>query len=53
MRNLSLMTDLYEFSMANGFQRDLPETKATFDVFFRNVPDDGSFVITAGLQQVI
>jgi len=53
MRNLSLMTDLYEFSMANGFQHDLPETTATFDVFFRNVPDDGSFVIAAGLQQVI
>jgi len=53
MRNLSLLTDLYEFSMANGFQHDLPETQATFDVFFRNVPDDGSFVITAGLQQVV
>lgn len=53
MRNLSLLTDLYEFSMANGFQHDLPDTQATFDVFFRNVPDDGSFVITAGLQQVI
>jgi len=53
MRNLSLLTDLYEFSMANGFQQDLPDTQATFDVFFRNVPDDGSFIITAGLAQVV
>lgn len=53
MRNLSLLTDLYEFSMANGFQHDLPTTKATFDVFFRRVPDAGSFVIAAGLQQVV
>lgn len=53
MRNLSLLTDLYEFSMANGFQHDLPDTQATFDVFFRRVPDAGSFVIAAGLQQVV
>ena len=24
-----------------------------FDVFFRNIPDDGGFAIAAGLQQVI
>ncbi|CAM3235416.1 nicotinate phosphoribosyltransferase [Lactiplantibacillus plajomi] len=53
MRNLSLLTDLYEFSMANGFHHDLPTTNATFDVFYRRVPDAGSFVIAAGLQQVI
>ena len=53
MRNLSLLTDLYEFSMANGFQHDLPTTNATFDLFYRRVPDNGSFVIAAGLQQVI
>ncbi|GAX01345.1 nicotinate phosphoribosyltransferase [Secundilactobacillus silagei] len=52
MLNLSLLTDLYEFSMANGFQKDLPDTRATFDIFFRKVPDQGSFVITAGLQQI-
>ncbi|MFC6180557.1 nicotinate phosphoribosyltransferase [Lactiplantibacillus daowaiensis] len=53
MRQLSLLTDLYEFSMANGFQQALPTTWGHFDVFFRNVPDDGSFVISAGLQQVV
>lgn len=53
MRNLTLLTDLYEYSMANGFQSELPPTRATFDVFFRQVPDHGSFVVAAGLQQVV
>ncbi len=53
MRNLSLLTDLYELSMANGFHHDLLQTNATFDLFYRRVPDNGSFVIAAGLQQVV
>nr|WP_191982908.1 nicotinate phosphoribosyltransferase [Secundilactobacillus paracollinoides] len=53
MRNLSLLTDLYEYSMANGFDAELPNTRATFDVFYRKVPDQGSFVLAAGLKQII
>jgi nicotinate phosphoribosyltransferase len=53
MRNLSLLTDLYEFTMANGFQAELAHDRATFDIFYRNVPDHGSFVIAAGLAQVL
>ncbi|MFD1398349.1 nicotinate phosphoribosyltransferase [Lacticaseibacillus suilingensis] len=53
MRNLSMLTDLYEFSMANGFQRNLPHTRGIFDIFYRDVPDHGSFVIAAGLAQVV
>lgn len=53
MRNLSLLTDLYEFTMANGFASELDGDRATFDIFYRNVPDDGSFVIAAGLAQVL
>ena len=53
MRNLALLTDLYEYSMANGFLQQLPKDRATFDIFFRRVPDEGSFVIAAGLQQVV
>lgn len=51
--NLSMLTDLYEFSMANGYVKSDPEQKAAFDIFFRSVPDHGSFVISAGLQLVI
>lgn len=53
MKSLSLLTDLYEYSMANGFEQNLANDRAVFDVFFRKVPDDGSFVIVAGLQQVV
>ncbi|PWF99876.1 nicotinate phosphoribosyltransferase [Levilactobacillus bambusae] len=51
--DLSMLTDLYEFSMANGFQQALPNATGVFDIFFRRVPDQGSFVIFAGLEQVI
>lgn len=49
-----LLTDMYEFSMANGYYQTLPHDKqARFDVFYRKAPDDDSFVISAGLMQVI
>lgn len=52
--NLQMLTDLYEFSMANGYYATLPhDRQARFDVFYRRVPDNGSFVIAAGLQQVV
>lgn len=52
--NLQMLTDLYEFSMANGYYAALPhDRQARFDVFYRRVPDNGSFVIAAGLQQVV
>ncbi|ERL66288.1 PncB [Schleiferilactobacillus shenzhenensis LY-73] len=52
--NQALLTDLYEFSMANGYYAALPhEDEAVFDVFYRTVPDHGSFVVAAGLQQVV
>lgn len=53
MKNLALLTDLYEYSMANGFQHYLPQTRAVFDVFFRKVPDKGGLVVAAGLQQIV
>ncbi len=49
-----MLTDLYEFSMANGYYQTLPHDKqARFDVFYRNAPDEDSFVISAGLMQII
>ena len=53
-RNLSMMMDLYEMTMANGYYSD--ETGAdyvTFDVFYRRNPDNGGFAIFAGLEQII
>lgn len=49
-----LLTDMYEFSMANGYFQTLPHNmQARFDVFYRNVPDHGSFVVSAGLMQAL
>ncbi|MEG2081827.1 MAG: nicotinate phosphoribosyltransferase [Oscillospiraceae bacterium] len=53
-RNLSILTDFYELTMANGFfQSEHRNTVCVFDVFFRKVPDNGGFVIFCGLEQAI
>ena len=53
-RNLSLMTELYELTMANGFlENGKAEEIAYFDLFFRRVPDKGGFAVFAGLSQII
>ena len=52
--NLTMLTDFYELTMANGyFETGMAEDIAYFDVFFRQIPDDGGFAIYAGLEQVI
>lgn len=53
-RNLSLMTELYELTMANGFlENKKADDIAYFDLFFRRVPDKGGFAVFAGLSQII
>ena len=53
-RNLTLLTDFYEYTMINGyFHAGIQDKIAVFDVFFRRVPENGGFAIYAGLQQVI
>lgn len=53
-RNLTLLTDFYELTMANGyFANGMGETISYFDMFFRSVPDGGGFAIMCGLEQVI
>ncbi len=53
-RNLSMLTDFYELTMANGyFENGFKDQVAYFDMFFRKVPDNGGFAIMAGLQQLI
>ncbi len=53
-RNLSLMMDFYELTMANGYLTNKDDGKvAVFDMFFRHVPDGGGFAIAAGLEQFI
>lgn len=52
--NLTLLCDFYEFAMANGyFEAGMGEKIVYFDMFYRTVPDNASYSITAGLEQVI
>ena len=51
---LTMLTDFYELTMANGYlEHCLDNTVCYFDMFFRRVPDGGGFAIMAGLQQAI
>ena len=52
--NLTMLTDFYELTMADGyFETGMAENIAYFDMFFRKVPDGGGFAIMAGLEQTI
>ena len=53
-RNLTMLVDFYELTMANGFlENGLGDVTVCFDLFFRRVPDQGGYAIMAGLEQVI
>ena len=52
--NLTMLTDFYELTMANGyFNSGLTDKIAYFDMFFRKVPDNGGYAIMAGVEQLI
>lgn len=53
-QNLTLLTDLYELTMMQGYfkHKDRNET-VIFDAFYRNNPCDGGYAIAAGLEQLI
>ena len=53
-RNISMMMDFYEMTMANGyFEIGGTNSRVAFDVFYRRNPDGGGFAIFAGLEQII
>ena len=53
-RNLTMLTDFYELTMANGyFKNGFKDTIAYFDMFFRTIPDGGGYVIMAGVEQLV
>lgn len=54
MRNLTMLIDLYELTVADSlFRSGKGETVCYFDLIFRQNPDKGGFVIMAGLEQAI
>ncbi len=53
-QNLTLLTDLYELTMMQGYfqHKDQNET-VIFDAFYRATPGEGGYSVAAGLEQVI
>ncbi len=53
-QNLTLMTDLYELTMMQGYFKNKTQNETViFDAFYRNNPCAGGYAICAGLEQVI
>lgn len=49
-----MLTDFYEITMANGyFTNGFKDKIVYFDMFFRELPDNGGFAIMAGVQQLV
>jgi len=54
MRNLTMLTDLYQLTMMYGYYRcGMSEKTAVFDIFFRKSPGGSAYAIAAGLEQAI
>ena len=52
--NLTLLTDLYELTMMQGyFKHEEQNVEVIFDAFFRTNPMESGYAISAGLDQVI
>lgn len=52
-RNLTLLTDLYELTMMQGYYEKGQNENVVFDVFFRQNPCNNGYSVCAGLDQVI
>jgi nicotinate phosphoribosyltransferase len=52
-RDLSLLTDLYELTMAQSYFQHRRVESATFSLFIRSYPPDRSYFVSAGLEDVL
>ena len=53
-RNLTLLTDLYQLTMMQGYyNNDTNNHEVVFDLFYRNNPSKNGYAICAGLSQTI
>lgn len=54
MRNLTLLTDLYQLTMLNGyFEKNIHEDVVVFDMFFRKNACNGGYTIVCGIDQFV
>lgn len=52
-QNLTLLTDLYELTMMQGYYKSKNNETVVFDAFYRTNPSGSGYAIAAGLEQVI
>ena len=53
-QNLTLLTDLYELTMMQGYFKNKSQNETViFDMFYRTNPQESGYAIAAGLEQVI
>ena len=51
--NLTLLTDLYELTMMQGYFKSGAKEKVVFDLFYRKNPSGSAYAICCGLDQAI
>lgn len=51
--NLTLLTDLYEMTMMQGYFKTKNRDVVVFDAFYRSNPCGGGYAVCAGLEQVV
>ena len=51
--NHTLLTDLYQLTMAQGYFREQRLAEATFSLFIRSYPPNRGYFVSAGLQDVL
>jgi nicotinate phosphoribosyltransferase len=51
--NQTLLTDLYQLTMAQAYFREQRAASATFSLFIRSYPTDRGYFVSAGLQDVL
>ena len=53
-QNLTLLTDLYELTMMQGYFKNKAQNETViFDMFYRTNPSESGYAICAGLEQMI
>jgi len=52
-QNMALCTDLYELTMSAAYFDNHIDATATFELFVRSMPPRRSFLLAAGLEQVV
>jgi len=51
--NVSLLTDLYELTMAYSYFKSNRNEISTFELFVRNFPNNRNFLVSAGIDDII